>query len=442
MSAGSGPSELPTPTAPHPPTARHIPVLNPLSLNSPQTRRFQVPQSSMPSPRYPASARREDLILSPTIPSSADAKRRRFNQPQYIPTASRFGGPSTPYFLNQSAQRSPSIASLPHPDPRVRNRQSISLMGPPPFHPGSNNGDGSIMSPRTIQSPRLPNSPRASRGPSMSLPPLQIGDRDQRRSVAAIVMDMHYFGKIKILRRIAPPLKQPTPSSPALDVRGAVIAVEGDNADAVHAMVRWLKDEFARTGEIAPRVDDSPLAPNGEASLQEYLGLMASWQEKSREMIKFITTAPQPDHDECDKEGPNSPMEVDHEKEQTQSVTSTSSSSPKSPVILIPNYQFHSSNVYACAIPITDAYSPGDHWQWMATLWRGIVGPDITIYVRDSAAEDMDKEDLVDRREDIKTLIVRRKKGMEIEERALRRVGFEVGEWVRAIKGKAGKKGI
>jgi HMG box factor len=32
-------------------------------------------------------------------------------------------------------------------------------------------------------------------------------------------------------------------------------------------------------------------------------------------------------------------------------------------------------------VPIADAYAPVDHWQWMATLWRGIVGADLVVYV-------------------------------------------------------------
>ncbi len=41
---------------------------------------------------------------------------------------------------------------------------------------------------------------------------------------------------------------------------------------------------------------------------------------------------------------------------------------------------------FAVSIPIVDSYAPIDHWQWMATMWRGIVGPDLVVYVRSAGA--------------------------------------------------------
>jgi HMG box factor len=37
-------------------------------------------------------------------------------------------------------------------------------------------------------------------------------------------------------------------------------------------------------------------------------------------------------------------------------------------------------------VPIADAYAPVDHWQWMATLWRGVVGADLVVYVPSSSS--------------------------------------------------------
>jgi hypothetical protein len=33
-------------------------------------------------------------------------------------------------------------------------------------------------------------------------------------------------------------------------------------------------------------------------------------------------------------------------------------------------------------MPISDGFSPPAHWQWFATLWRGSIGPDITIVIK------------------------------------------------------------
>ncbi len=96
----------------------------------------------------------------------------------------------------------------------------------------------------------------------------------------------------------------------------------------------------------------------------------------------------------------------------------------------------------------------------MATLWRGIVGPDLTVYVKalDVAADREAREELarfggVECRWDVGAVVVRacvgvggdgdadghgdagsargKGAGAMVEEKTLRRLGFEVLEWVR-----------
>lgn len=236
-------------------------------------------------------------------------------------------------------------------------------------------------------------------------------------------MSMPCLGKVKILRRIAPPLKAPGPSSPVSAVRGAVVAVEGENAQAVSQLTEWLDSFLLKSGEFASRVVDGPKVPeaNEEASLRQYLATVGAWHEKSKEIVGFITATPQTIN--AGEDGPD------------KDCSGTSSAIP---VLLLSTYQLHTSDAYACRIPITDAYSPTDHWQWMATMWRGIVGPDITIFIRDSPPVEMAREKIVEVKEDVKCLVVRKEKGAaDVEEKALRRVGFEVGEWVRSISNEA-----
>ena len=52
------------------------------------------------------------------------------------------------------------------------------------------------------------------------------------------------------------------------------------------------------------------------------------------------------------------------------------------PIALIPSYQLSTSNYCAINTAISDSYSPGSHWQWVAALWRGAIGPDVTIAIR------------------------------------------------------------
>jgi len=39
-------------------------------------------------------------------------------------------------------------------------------------------------------------------------------------------------------------------------------------------------------------------------------------------------------------------------------------------------------------MPINDAYSPVAHWQWLATLWRGCAGPDVTVVIKGTGDAD------------------------------------------------------
>lgn len=83
----------------------------------------------------------------------------------------------------------------------------------------------------------------------------------------------------------------------------------------------------------------------------------------------------------------------------------------------------------------------------MATLWRGVVGPDVTVYIKDRNGEVDGHEDAAGARlgggtgvevrlADARAIVVRKMgwgKGRGLGEAALRRVGFEIGEWVRGM---------
>jgi hypothetical protein len=73
----------------------------------------------------------------------------------------------------------------------------------------------------------------------------------------------------------------------------------------------------------------------------------------------------------------------------------------------------------------------------MATLWRGTVGPDLTIYIQTPDPKEPSPTKLVDVNYDVRCMTVRREKGSDFEPAALRRVGFEVSEWVHDVSKKA-----
>jgi len=280
------------------------------------------------------------------------------------------------------------------------------------------------------------------------------GSGDQARSVEAMVMSMPFLGKIKILRKIAPPLKSVGPASLAPKVRGSIIAVEGDDSESVEAVTQWLDNFLQSREQCTTKLVDGPKLPEKDAKVDigQYIGLIGDWHGRSQDMVRFITGADSVPEDTATKEGTDNGTEREEVAIEDADMGGTEKAPPTptpqekqpsksfdpTPVLLLPTYQLRASDAYASRVPIQDAYAPADHWQWMATLWRGIIGPDITIYIKSVGAKEMETaEKIVEIREEkeLRCLVVRKERGGKVEERALRRVGFEVGEWVRGIAG-------
>lgn len=269
--------------------------------------------------------------------------------------------------------------------------------------------------------PPRPASSHQGQDMTLTLPPIQTSS-DQSRSVEAMVMSINFMNKIRVLGKIAPPLRNPGPTSPTHAVRGALVAIEGDDTPVVKGLAVWLENFLNRSGEASARVESGPRTPSADVSsvgFRDYLDVVHTWHGKSKDIIEYITSPP-----------PNK----EEQKEEPNGESMASPMLPVKPVCIIPTFQLHAADVFASHVPIQDAYSPADHWQWMATLWRGIVGPDVTIYVSDVSREELAKEKLVEVKEEVKVVIVRKLKGSEkIDESALRRVGFELGEWIRTV---------
>ncbi|EXJ63940.1 hypothetical protein A1O7_00275 [Cladophialophora yegresii CBS 114405] len=62
--------------------------------------------------------------------------------------------------------------------------------------------------------------------------------------------------------------------------------------------------------------------------------------------------------------------------------TINSPASTAIPIAIVPHFQLTTVDASSISMPIHDSFSPPAHWQWFATMWRGSVGPDITIVIR------------------------------------------------------------
>ncbi|EGZ70041.1 hypothetical protein NEUTE2DRAFT_91123 [Neurospora tetrasperma FGSC 2509] len=193
----------------------------------------------------------------------------------------------------------------------------------------------------------------------------------------------------------------------------------------------------------------TPIPSTNPNPFPRYLDLMLSWHLKASELTKFVTT-PYFSPSSSSSSYPSRFSSPSH------SPSSTSQNLPKLPIALLPlGYSLTYSDRFACTIPIADAYAPVDHWQWMATLWRGIVGPDLTVYVKPVTEENTAVEGWAPVGVEVKgerLIVVRvvvpsgwggqKEAVAELGSEAEKQLAYEVGEWVRAgafgVQGRGG----
>ncbi|KAL1969511.1 hypothetical protein VTN77DRAFT_8949 [Rasamsonia byssochlamydoides] len=298
--------------------------------------------------------------------------------------------------------------------------------------------------------------------PSLTLPPLKtsLSSLQNQHDVEATVMTIPVVNKIKVLSKISPPLTNRSTAKNSLP-RGAVIAVDGQDPALVNIMLKYLGTLLTKDGKYAVRVFEGPEIrprqnPPKAGERGDYLNVISVWHRISDEISQFILSKSGSNGTRAveDSSSPVSPKSIVPRSSRTQvsspmissnnglanGLGQTSVSHAKVPnpvpIALVPRYQLTTADMFACSIPINDSYAPLDHWQWMASLWRGCVGPDVTVHIRECDREELDRHGVGNpvevRLNDARTLIVRRTpdSAKELEEKALRRVGFEIEDFL------------
>lgn len=493
-------------------------MLNSLSLNSPVGRRMA--QGRQPHPFQQVQQLREqdgEHLASP----DTKRRRFESPQGTYVMSTRPIpprqnAGPGTPFPFSRGPQQQqhPQLPpnpyapfhgpgqgrreSLPPPAEILRGRSNTNgppdMMGPPP-RPGPGYSQH-----RLSQDGMRP----AGHELSLTLPPLQTANvpagqgsggnkgtastlsagsngsvESDKRSIYEIIMTMPFLGKVNILRRIAPPLPQGEGDVP----RGTIIAIEGDDIAAAQDLTDKLAEFFSRENDIIVKVIDGPKVPEalaeGEAQVQDLLKTIGEWHEKTKEVYELVNPAKSRKDSakvttaaevaECvDSDGKSTSSDKasgadeglkEAKSDDAMDVDDSSFVQSTQPrvVVLLRTYTLSATNAWASGIAIKDRYSPNDHWQWTATLWRGIPGADMTVYLKDvdvkhAAAQEEFGNGGVEIKKKENVMVVRRiksgdstsdKSGLEgVEAGALRRLGFEIGEWVRGIGSGKGNAGV
>ncbi|KAM0553846.1 hypothetical protein ACHAPJ_007192 [Fusarium lateritium] len=273
----------------------------------------------------------------------------------------------------------------------------------------------------------------------------------QARSVEAMVMSIPFTRKLSVLAKINhTPISTLDPGSPGVENRGAIIAIEGPKPRMLKQVSMLVERALLSSNEVALRTwgkasgeepdnerrgshsDGEP--PEPKDNFASCFETMIHWHEKSREMVKHITSQPErmvSSKRERDTESPIS-RRGSTDSDYAPKGSRDEGSKSKTPVALIKEgFSLTLSDSFACTVPISDAYAPVDHWQWMATLWRGTVGPDLVVYVKPSLEEEIAKLGTVDFHKNPGLMVVRIAVGKDLDEATERRVAFEVVEWVR-----------
>lgn len=436
-----------------------------IKMDSPRTASVhQQAHRRGPYPRPPPLHAHNDMDEEMELVSPPpDQKRRRFNQEAHRYNNELPHGyvPSSPVYYNAPSQR--FSRNMPPPMSAGGYRQQH-LPGPAMIARGGTMGPPAQYSPINQQRQHYPPQPTPPFDESLRLPPLQTQlskpasmppkrpdlrpeSRDSRaKSVEAMVMTIPYVNKIRVLAKISPPLASPGPTSPAIDMRGAVIAIEGTDNELLSETGAFIQEHLASDPTCATKIWDTPTCPlktsrtssladsemrdasastpaplamaEDQNAFMEYLSTIREWHRRSQEIIRHITTVP-----------------LKLAEDSSSSTSSGTNNTSMFPIALIPGgFSLTTSNDFALRIPINDSYAPVDHWQWMATLWRGIVGPDLTVYVTRVGREEMNKFGGVEIRNDCSAIIVRVCEGAKMDEKTARRLGFEVMEFIRGLE--------
>lgn len=123
----------------------------------------------------------------------------------------------------------------------------------------------------------------------------------------------------------------------------------------------------------------APISP-----VVSFLARMLKWHKTSEDLVRYITSYPPTPSGDGDRGATTTTTGTSDRGPDSNNATS----SHRLPIALLSDgYSFTFSDRYASALHVNDNYHFDDHWQWVATLWRGIVGADLIVYINRTPEE-------------------------------------------------------
>ncbi|KAI1165829.1 hypothetical protein F5B18DRAFT_660133 [Nemania serpens] len=217
--------------------------------------------------------------------------------------------------------------------------------------------------------------------------------------------------KLDVLRGLSSPLLPPGQGGPHYETRGPIIAVEGAptpmlkevsavieralSASAEFAVKVWSEDTSTAIAHSSPEPHGTPDGGAVAAAQQKktsapispvvsFLARMLKWHKTSEDLVRYITSYPPTPSGDGDRGATTTTTGTSDRGPDSNNATS----SHRLPIALLSDgYSFTFSDRYASALHVNDNYHFDDHWQWVATLWRGIVGADLIVYINRTPEE-------------------------------------------------------
>lgn len=430
---------------------------------TPATPMSAVPRNMRPSiaSQTPPTPRASSSLSIPKTPNtSTPARPRKKTKDQ--DTASQTPKPSVEPPAQQLRSRNASedqSTSLPSPIGQPPKKRKINPLFPAPLPtamfrevlqtPGLPTSFGLDMDPFLHTSDLLRTGPFPDHDTSVTVMEQQMamqnhGYEGAEYSNENSMRNFTVFDKIQAIRKVCKPL----PALPMQDaqLRGPIIAIEGEDEDAVKLLVIGLAENLKRERvavEVVEQNDETDSESDGnelndpDAFRAGILEGVVKWHRISSNIKSTVQRSQLLGHNR-DQENST----ANDASQFSNALLPSSSSEPglsKVPIVLLNRYIL--SRVDADAEKLTsmcddDDFAPFQHWQWAANLWRGCVGPDMTIIVKTVAPNSgLGSGEQVEMFDDSRVAIVRKVQGRSWGEKTIRRIGFEVIEWVRILQG-------
>ena len=246
------------------------------------------------------------------------------------------------------------------------------------------------------------------------------------RSLAFSLHDLNPLNSIPFIVQKMTVLSEILRDRPAEATHSRVLAIDGLDRNGIDVLIRFLYEAFKARSWHSVRLCTIPMIPLN-SSLMGYTSMITHWNTLWKHFLQVPFPA-----DGLDAGAPSD----EHQCALPSPTRLSPSTSEPICINIVPFSPLMVTYKMASTMASSDPYTEHEMWRWLAEHWRGMIQPDVTISVHlyDGLFHNRDVVRVCD--ESLKTLMVptagyEEGTGRPFTEKQLRRVLFEVEEWLR-----------